>query len=106
MPEYEMVDEESRNVEDADSELSLATYVAPNYKTLFFFERVNHTHGYMLEPIPLSAIRTMVSSHTLRCETGRWGISDKIDRLCIFFLEQVRESEYHTLLQCSAFDHI
>ena len=32
------------------------THVAPNYKTIFFAERGNRTHQYMLEPIPLSTI--------------------------------------------------
>ena len=86
------------------------THVAPNYKNIFFAERGNHTHRYMLEPIPLSAIRTIasmwLSSHALRCETGRWGTSDESGRLCTLCPKQVRESEYHTLIQCSAFDHI
>ena len=37
------------------------THVAPNYKTIFFVERGNRTHRYMLEPIPLSSIRTIAS---------------------------------------------
>ena len=38
------------------------THVAPNYKiSIFFAERGNRTHRYMLEPIPLSAIRTIAS---------------------------------------------
>ena len=45
-----------------------------NYKTIFFAERGNRAHRYMLEPIPLSAICTIasmrLSSHALRCETG------------------------------------
>mgnify|MGYP000745292264 CR=1 FL=1 len=45
-----------------------------NYKTIFFAEQGNRTHRYMLEPIPLSAIRTIasmtLSSHALLCETG------------------------------------
>ena len=86
------------------------THVAPNYKSIFFAERGNRTHRYMLEPIPLSAIRTIasmrLSSHALRCETGRWGTSDESGRLCTLCPKQVRESEYHTLIQCSAFDHI
>ena len=86
------------------------TYVAPNYKTIFFSERGNRTHPYMLEPIPLSAIRTIasirLSSHSLRCEMGRWGTGEESHRLCTLCPKQVRESEYHTLLECSAFDHI
>ena len=57
------------------------THVAPNYKTIFFAERGNHTHRYMLDTIPLSVIRSIasmrLSSHTLRCEVGRWGTSDE-----------------------------
>ena len=57
---------------------------------------------YMLEPIPLFAIQTIVSmrlsSHALSCETWRW--------LCTFCPKQVWESEYHTLIQCYTFDHI
>ena len=72
------------------------------YKTIFFLERGNRTHRYMVEPIPLSAIRTIasmrLSSHALRCETGRWGTSDESGRLCTLCPKQVRESEYHTLI--------
>ena len=86
------------------------THVALYYKTIFFVERGNHTHRYMLEPIPFSAIRTIasmrLSSHALRCETGRWGTSDESGRLCTLCPKQVWESEYHTLIQCFAFDHI
>ena len=90
------------------------THVAPNYKTIFFTERGNRTHRYMLEPIPLSAIRTTasmrLSSHALRCETGRWGTSDESGRLCTLCPKQVREFEYHTLIWYNAlplniFDH-
>ena len=60
----------------------------------------------MLEPIPLSTIRTIasmwLSSHALRCETERWGTSDDSARLCTLFPKQVRESQYHTLIQCCA----
>ncbi|MCO5556272.1 hypothetical protein L7F22_009818 [Adiantum nelumboides] len=52
------------------------THVVPNYKVIFFSERGSRTHPYMLEPIPLSAIRTIasiwLSSHSLRCEIGHW----------------------------------
>ena len=37
------------------------THVAPNYKSIFFAERGNCTHRYMLEPVPLSTIRTIAS---------------------------------------------
>ena len=69
------------------------THVAPNYKTIFFTERGNRMHRYMLEPIPLSAIRTIasmrLSSHALRCETGHWGTSDESGRLCTRCPKQV-----------------
>ena len=35
-----------------------------------------------------------------------WGTSDESGRLCTLCPKQVCESEYHTLIQCSAFDHI
>ena len=53
--------------------------------------RITHytTHvapNYMLEPIPLSGIGTIVSmqlsSHALWCETKRWGIIDESDQFC------------------------
>ena len=47
-----------------------------------------------------------LSSHALRCEMGRWGTIDESGRLCTLCPKQVRESKYHTLIQCSAFDHI
>ena len=85
-------------------------HVAPNYKSIFFAEQGNRTHRYMLEPIPLFVIRTIasmrLSSHALRCETGHWGPSDESHRQCTLCPKKVRESEYHTLIQCSAFDHI
>ena len=86
------------------------THVAPNYKTIFFVEWGNRTNRYMLEPIPLSTVRTnasmRLSSHALRCETGRWGTSDESVRLCRLCPKQVREFECHTLIQCSSYDHI
>ena len=86
------------------------THVAPNYKSIFFTERGNRTHRYMLESIPLSAIQTIdsmwLSSHALRCETERWGTSDESGWLCTLCPKQVWEAEYHTLIQCYAFDHI
>ena len=64
----------------------------------------------MLEPIMLSAIQTIasmrLSSHASWYEAGRWGTSDESGRLCTLCPKQVWESEYHTLIQCSAFDHI
>ena len=57
------------------------THVEPNYKTILFAKQGNHTHRYMLEPIPLSTIWTIafiwLSSHALRCATRRWGTSDE-----------------------------
>ena len=86
------------------------THVAPNDKTIFFTERGNRTHRYVLESIPLSAIWTIAfmrfSSHALRCDTGCWGTRDESGRLCTLCPKKVREFEYHTLIQCSAFDHI
>ena len=70
----------------------------------------NLTHRYMLEPIPLFAIQTIasmrLSSHALRCETGCWGTSDESGRLCTVCPKRVKESKYHTSIQCFAFDHI
>ena len=90
--------------------INYTTHVAPNYKTIFLAEWGNRTHLYMLEPVPLASIRTNVSmrfsSHALRCETGCWGTSDQSGRLCTLCPKQVRESEYHSLIQCSAFEHI
>mgnify|MGYP000182075081 FL=1 len=84
------------------------TDVAPNYRTMFFDEGVNHTHQYMLETIPLSAIRTIaflqLSSHSLWCATRHQSKSDESNRLCTLCPKQVREFEYHTLIQFSAFD--
>ena len=34
-----------------------------------------------------------------------WGTSDESGRLCTLCPKQVCESKYHTLIQCSAFDH-
>ncbi|MCO5601339.1 hypothetical protein L7F22_055459 [Adiantum nelumboides] len=83
------------------------THVAPNYKAIFFSKRGSHTHPYMLAPIPLSAIRTdasiRLSSHSLRCKIGRWGTGEESHRVCTLCPQQVRESEYHTLIECSAF---
>ena len=45
------------------------THVAPNHKTIFFMERRNRIHQYLLEPILLPAIQSIVSmrlsSHVL-----------------------------------------
>ena len=85
-------------------------YVAPNYKTLFFSKRGNRTHAYMLKPVPMSAIRTIasirLSLHSLRCEIGRWDTGEESHHLCTLCSGQVRESEHHTLLECSIFYHI
>ena len=62
-----------------------------------------------VEPI-MFAIRTIASmrltSHALRCEMGHWGTSDESGRVCTACLKQVRESKYHTLIQCFTFYHI
>ena len=82
------------------------THVAPNCNTIFFTERGNHTHRYMLEPIPLSTIRTIasmwLSSHALRCEMGRWGLMRVVD--CAHFPLNKFESLSITLWY-NAFDH-
>ena len=86
------------------------THIAPNYKNLFFLERNHRTQPYILEPIPISAIRTLaairLSSHHLRCETGRWGMSDPRARLCMACGLSTLESEYHTLIECAAYTPI
>ena len=86
------------------------THISPNYKILFFLKRGNRTQPYMFEAIPLYAIRIIasirLSSHHLRCETGRWGTREEALRLCTLCALQVRESKHHTLLECSAFGHI
>ena len=46
------------------------------------------------------------SLSSLQCETGHWGTSYVSRRLCTLFPKQTRESKYHTLIQCSTFDHI
>ena len=54
-----------------------------------------------------SSIASMrLSSHALRCETRHWGTSDESGQLWTLCRKEVRESEYHTLIQCSAFDNI
>ena len=76
------------------------TYVAPNYKILFFSTRGNCTYQYILEPIPLSTIWTMASilfrAHSLQCETKCWETNDETHQLCTFSAKQVWESKYHT----------
>ena len=68
------------------------THVAPNYKTIFFVERENHTHRYLLEPISLASIWTIATmrfrSHVLWCETGCWGTSDESGWLCTLCRKQ------------------
>ena len=43
-----------------------------NYKTTFFVEWGNHKHPYMLEPIPLSAIRTIASMRLTSHAIAMW----------------------------------
>ena len=85
-----------------------ASHIIPHMSHLI--TKPYFSHRYMVEPMLLFAIRTIasmrLSSHALRCDTGRWGTSDESGRLCTLFLKQVRESKYHTLIQCSIFDHI
>ena len=86
------------------------THIATNYKTLFFSKRTHRTQPYITEPIPLSAIRTLasirLSSHSLRCETGRWGTGELCHRLCTSCHMHTPESEHHTLLVCPTYTHI
>ena len=86
------------------------THVASNYKTLFFSERTHRTQPYITKPIPLSAIRTLasirLSSHSLRCETGRWGTGELCHRLCTSCHMHTPELEHHTLLVCLTYTHI
>ena len=93
-----------------DNTSHYTTHFAPSNLTIFFTKWGNRTHRYMLEPMPLSAIRTITSmrcsSHPLQCETGRWGTTNKSGRLWTLFSKQVREFENHTFIQCSSFDHI
>ena len=56
--------------------------------------------------LPFEPLLPCNIAHALRCETGRWATSDESGRLCTLCPKQVRESEYHTLIQCSTFDHI
>ena len=64
----------------------------------------------LLKHILLSVIwiiaSIQLSSHALQCEMVIWGTSDESGRLSTIIPKQVRESEYHTLIQCFAFDHI
>ena len=56
------------------------TYVALNYKTIFFTEGGSNTHRQTLDHIQLFTIRTnvsiLLSSHSLWCEMGHWDTSD------------------------------
>ena len=40
-------------------------------------------------------------SYSLRCETRHWSACDETSWLYIFLPKQLRESKYHTLVQCS-----
>jgi hypothetical protein len=86
------------------------TVVVPNYKTKFFSKSGNRMYGYMLEPILLYDIIMIasirVSFDSRQCKIGGWDIIENTSQLCILCLEQIRESRYRTLLQCSAFNHI
>ena len=63
------------------SNYDYTTHVAPNYKTVFFAERGNRTHRYMLEPIPLSAIRNIASNLVHMHYNVRWGVVAQVMRV-------------------------
>ena len=81
------------------------TDILAKYKDTFSAEPGNDTDHYMVEPIPLSIIQTIASiwliSHSLRCETVGWGISDESCRMCATFPET--SSHFDTML---CVDHI
>ena len=54
----------------------------------------------------IHSLSSLSPSLSLRCEMRRWGTSDESGRLCTLCSKQVQEFEYHTLIQCYAFDHI
>ena len=89
-----------------------ATRVAPNYKTIFFGKRGTHKHRYILEPIPLSVIRTIASMwlssvHALRVRRGVGAqVIRVVSRLSTVCPKQVWEFECHTLIQCSTLSFI
>ena len=62
------------------------------------------------QTIPLFAIQTITSiranSHSLWSETRHLSIGDKTSQLCTFCPKQFWEFDYHTLIQCSTFNHI
>ena len=64
-------------------------------------------HSYhCFHPVICRSYHCFHCSYSLRCEMGRWGTSDESGRLCTLCPKQVQESKYHTLIQCSTFDHI
>ena len=80
-------------------------HVAPNTKPYLRRTGKLYTSIHIrAHPVTIASMR--LRSHALRCETGCWGTSDECGRLCTLCPKQVRESEYHNLIQCSAFDHI
>ncbi|KAH9307116.1 hypothetical protein KI387_043788 [Taxus chinensis] len=56
--------------------------------------------------ILVAQLRT--GSHHLRCETGRWTIpkEDWERRICLFCSKGVVETEWHFVMECSAYDDI
>ena len=79
------------------------TYIAPNYKTIFFA-----THEHKLEPTPLFANRTTISMrlipHALWWETRHWSTCDESSRLCALCPKQVQELSHFD--KCSTFNNL
>ena len=88
------------------------THVAPNYETIFFAERGNRTHRYMLEPIPLSVIRTISSmrltSHALGSKRGVGAQVMRVVDYAHFALNKYRSltiTLWYNALPLIIFDH-
>ena len=47
-----------------------------------------------------------LTSLSLWCEMQHWGTSDESNLLCTLFPKQVQYFDYHTSIECPAFDHI
>ena len=100
------------NIVEAHTSHIIFTYVAPDYKTIFFAKWENHTHQYMLDPIPLSTTRSNPSmwrrSHSKQCHRRCWGTSIESSRLCTLCPKQVPESKYtlwYNALTLNTFDY-
>ena len=86
------------------------THVSLNYKTIFFVEREiiyidtcqSPSFCLLFEPLLPCDLAHM------HCDVRRVvrDTSDESGQLCTLCPKQVRESEYRTLIQCFAFDHI